>query len=244
MKKQFKLKESIKNLIQGINIYKKEQRVLAISLMCFVICGAGLPFIKNSEAFGKLLQDAGIQGEEYYFVDEDVIYENEGLDPDIQSGDGEIDDADGDSKQDTSEQSNDADSSDSSSDSGSNAASSSGSSGSTGSTGNTGSYSGSQDSSSHESASSGTGNSNSGSSSGSSNSSGTGSSTSSDSPSTPPSSSSESQGNDDKVWVPPVYETIHHEAVYETQRVYVCNYCSAEFSSAGEFQVHKNANGG
>lgn len=48
----------------------------------------------------------------------------------------------------------------------------------------------------------------------------------------------------EKVWVPPVYKTIHHEAVYQTVRVVVCNYCNASFSTVGEFQVHKDANGG
>lgn len=55
---------------------------------------------------------------------------------------------------------------------------------------------------------------------------------------------STSQAPAEKVWVPPVYETVHHEAVYQTVKVVVCNYCGAEFSSAGEFQVHKDANGG
>ena len=44
--------------------------------------------------------------------------------------------------------------------------------------------------------------------------------------------------------MPPVYQTIHHDAVYNTVKVVVCNYCGAEFGSAGEFQVHKDANGG
>lgn len=48
----------------------------------------------------------------------------------------------------------------------------------------------------------------------------------------------------EKVWVPPVYQTIHHEAVYQTVRIVVCNYCGATFSTVGEFQVHKDANGG
>lgn len=48
----------------------------------------------------------------------------------------------------------------------------------------------------------------------------------------------------EKVWVPPVYKTVHHEAVYNTVTVVVCNYCGAEFGSAGEFQAHKDANGG
>lgn len=46
------------------------------------------------------------------------------------------------------------------------------------------------------------------------------------------------------VWVPPVYTTVHHEAVYETIQVVCCNYCGATFNSVGEFQVHKDANGG
>ena len=47
-----------------------------------------------------------------------------------------------------------------------------------------------------------------------------------------------------KEWVPPVYETIHHDAIYETKRVAICNYCSEVFDSVGDFQVHKNENGG
>lgn len=50
--------------------------------------------------------------------------------------------------------------------------------------------------------------------------------------------------DDEKVWVPPVYEVIHHDAVYETKKVVICNYCSENFDSVGDFQVHKNANGG
>lgn len=48
----------------------------------------------------------------------------------------------------------------------------------------------------------------------------------------------------EKVWVPPVYTTVHHEAVYETIQSVCCNYCGATFGSVGEFQVHKDANGG
>lgn len=48
----------------------------------------------------------------------------------------------------------------------------------------------------------------------------------------------------EKVWVPPVYKTVHHDAVYQTVKVVICNYCGAEFNSTGEFQVHKDANGG
>lgn len=48
----------------------------------------------------------------------------------------------------------------------------------------------------------------------------------------------------ERVWVPPVYETIHHEAVYQTIQVVICNYCGATFGTTGEFQVHKDAHGG
>jgi hypothetical protein len=61
---------------------------------------------------------------------------------------------------------------------------------------------------------------------------------------TTPTASSGSSDSPEKVWVPPVYKTVHHEAVYETKKVYICNYCSATFNSAGEFQVHKDENGG
>lgn len=60
---------------------------------------------------------------------------------------------------------------------------------------------------------------------------------------TPP-ASADSSTSPEKIWVPPVYKIVHHEAVYETRKVYICNYCSAEFNSAGEFQVHKDENGG
>lgn len=72
-----------------------------------------------------------------------------------------------------------------------------------------------------------------------------GSSSGSTSSSTPLSqSSSGSSSAPAKVWVPPVYKTVHHDAVYQTVKVVICNYCGAEFSSTGEFQVHKDANGG
>lgn len=48
----------------------------------------------------------------------------------------------------------------------------------------------------------------------------------------------------EKEWVQPVYRTIHHDAVYETKRVVSCNYCNEIFLTVGEFQIHKDANGG
>ena len=75
-----------------------------------------------------------------------------------------------------------------------------------------------------------------------------GSSSGSTSSSTPPSQSgggsSSAPAAPEKVWVPPVYKTVHHDAVYQTVKTVICNYCGAEFSSTGEFQVHKDANGG
>lgn len=48
----------------------------------------------------------------------------------------------------------------------------------------------------------------------------------------------------EKVWIPPVYTTVHHEAIYKTVQMVCCNYCGATFGSVGEFQVHKDENGG
>lgn len=59
-----------------------------------------------------------------------------------------------------------------------------------------------------------------------------------------PETSDKDSETTEKEWVPSVYEIIHHEAVYETKRVVICNYCSETFNTTGEFQVHKNANGG
>lgn len=76
-----------------------------------------------------------------------------------------------------------------------------------------------------------------------------GSSTSPSSPSKPstpskPSDNPSSSGSSDKTWVPPVYKTVHHEAVYEKVKVYICNKCKEKFPSAGDFQVHKDLHGG
>ena len=56
----------------------------------------------------------------------------------------------------------------------------------------------------------------------------------------------------EKVWVPPVYKTIHHEAVYETRQVYICSgfinenaeVCNQVFNSLEEWGTHKSINGG
>ena len=71
-----------------------------------------------------------------------------------------------------------------------------------------------------------------------------GSSTGSSAPSTSTQPEQKPSKEEEKVWVPPVYQTIHHDAVYQTVRIVVCNYCGAAFDTVGEFQVHKDANGG
>lgn len=74
-------------------------------------------------------------------------------------------------------------------------------------------------------------------------------------PSAPPStdggsgSSTETPG---KEWVPPVYETIHHEAVYETKTFYYCSgaidesgvVCNQKFDSLQGWATHKSIHGG
>ncbi len=59
-----------------------------------------------------------------------------------------------------------------------------------------------------------------------------------------PNASASTPVEPEKVWVPPVYETIHHDAVYETVSIVICNYCAEEFESTSDFQIHKAANGG
>lgn len=58
------------------------------------------------------------------------------------------------------------------------------------------------------------------------------------------SGSSGSSTGSGKTWVPPVYKTVHHKAVYQTVKRYVCNYCGAKFDTSGLFQVHKDEHGG
>lgn len=66
----------------------------------------------------------------------------------------------------------------------------------------------------------------------------------------PNSSGSSSSGNKDpnagKTWVPPVYKTVHHEAVYESKSVEMCTEpgCGKYFDTIEEFQAHKASEGG
>ena len=66
----------------------------------------------------------------------------------------------------------------------------------------------------------------------------------------PNSSGSSSSGNKDpnagKTWVPPVYKTVHHEAVYESKTVEMCTEegCGKYFDTPAEFQAHQASEGG
>ena len=254
MKKKVSFKEQLKSIIKGTSVYKKEQRVLAIAVLCFVVCGASLPLVKDSDALAGILPESS--GDYGLYYDDGSL--ESGLAGDELNG-GAAADADGGSalgsgdngESVTAESENGASDSQGSSapdgyqGSGTTGSSGvvSGSAGSAGGAGSAGSGTGGSQSSSTGGSSSGSGSDNS--QGGHSSSGSTGSSGSSSSSGAGGAGSSQgSSTGDDKVWVPPVYETIHHEAVYEKVRVYVCTYCQAEFASAGEFQVHKDANGG
>lgn len=256
MKKKVSFKEQLKSIIKGTSVYKKEQRVLAIAVLCFVVCGASLPLVKDSDALSVILPENSGDYGQYY---DDGSLES-GLAGGGELSGGAAADADGGfalGSGDNGESATDKGENGDSGSQGSAAPDGSQGSGPTGSSGDgSGSAGGAGSSGSGSSSGSGTGGSQSsgaGSSSAGSGSSHGGHSGSGSTGSSGSSSSSgaggagSSQGSstgDDKVWVPPVYETIHHEAVYEKVRVYVCTYCQAEFASAGEFQVHKDANGG
>ena len=70
-------------------------------------------------------------------------------------------------------------------------------------------------------------------------------------PSETPESPSNSE-TQEKEWVPPVYEIIHHEAVYETRTVYICSgtinedadVCNEVFESLEKWSSHKSIHGG
>lgn len=263
MKKKVSFKEQLKSIIKGTSVYKKEQRVLAIAVLCFVVCGASLPLVKDSDALSVILpENSGDYGQ--YYDDGSL---GSGLAGGGELSGGAAADADGGfalGSGDNGESATDKGENGDSGSQGSAAPDGSQGSGPTGSSGDgsgsAGSAGGAGSSGSGSSSGSGTGGSQSSGAGGSSAGSGSGSGSShgghSGSGSTGSSGSSSSSGaggagssqgsstGDDKVWVPPVYETIHHEAVYEKVRVYVCTYCQAEFASAGEFQVHKDANGG
>lgn len=255
MKKKVSFKEQLKSIIKGTSVYKKEQHVLAIAVLCFVVGGASLPLVRNSGALAGILPENSGDYGQYY---DDGSLES-GLAGGGELSGGAAASADsgsalgsGDNGESvTAESENGASDTQGSSapdgyqGSGTTGSSGvvSGSAGSAGGAGSSGSGTGGSQSSSTGGSSSGSGSDNSQGGHYSSGSTGSSGSSSSSGAGGAGSSQGSSTG-DDKVWVPPVYETIHHEAVYEKVRVYVCTYCQAEFASAGEFQVHKDANGG
>jgi len=212
-----KIKAHIKNIITGMDMYMKEQRIIAIMLLCFVVSGASLPAIKS-----HMIKDEGeASPNSDFYVDEN----NQPIDETPIDNDDENDqngeEPASDDEQNPSGTQNPGDMQNPNQ------------SGSAKPNNSSGSNLGSNN---HQSSSSNNTGSN-------------GSSTSPSSPSKPstpskPSDNPSSSGSSDKTWVPPVYKTVHHEAVYEKVKVYICNKCKEEFPSAGDFQVHKNLHGG
>ena len=205
-----KIKTHLKNIINGMDMYMKEQRVIAIMLLCFVVSGASLPAIKS-----HMIENGGeTPPNSNFYVDEN----NQPID--------EMPIDDEENEQNSDEPSPDDEQNPNDVQTPSNVQnpnqfvltkpnSSSGSK---------------PVNNNHQSSSSNN----------------TGSNGSGTSPSSPskPADNPSSSGSSDKTWVPPVYKTVHHEAVYEKVKVYICNKCKEEFPSAGDFQVHKDLHGG
>ena len=228
--KNFHFKQKIINFFAAGGAYKQERLALTVILICFAVGGVTLPVMSKSLQAEGILQDPGTVWEDPSSGEGDVsqlepsqLEHEENREPDAEnepdsssSSQEGVDSSDSSNSSDSTQTGDgSADTSQGSSTGGGNTSSSRPSTGGSGA-GQGSSIGGSSSSSS-----------------------GSGGGSSSQ-PSTPP----QEEETNDKVWVPPVYETIHHEAVYETRRVYVCNFCQAEFNSAGEFQVHKDENGG
>ncbi|MCQ4635398.1 hypothetical protein NE619_01535 [Anaerovorax odorimutans] len=188
MKTAKKIKNQIKNIIRGINTYKKEQRVIAVVLLCFLLTGAGLPVVKTHLVPAELSPQA--------VAPSASIEESTGNADDDPKGSSEKKDKHETVQDNTESKAN-------------------------------------KDSSSHESTA-------------------TQDSSKKDDKRVSDSSkkqtketpASDSTGKSERKWVPPVYKTVHHDAVYETKKIVTCNYCGATFNTTGEFQVHKDAHGG
>jgi len=157
-KTKFSLKNYIKDLLQGADLYKKEQRFICVLLLCFVVSGISLPLVK--EQIKPDIPDDSID------IPEIIVDETP--------------DEDSDEEDEVS---------------------------STPTTPSTPSTKPSQK---------------------------------------PPASSGNTDSNAGKTWVPPVYKTVHHEAVYETKTVEMCitEGCGKYFDTPAEFQAHKAAEGG
>ncbi len=205
-----KIKTHLKNIINGMDMYMKEQRVIAIMLLCFVVSGASLPAIKS-----HMIENGGeTPPNSNFYVDEN----NQPID--------EMPIDDEENEQNSDEPSPDDEQNPNDVQTPSNVQNPNQSV-----LTKPNSSSGSKPvNNNHQSSSSNN----------------TGSNGSSTSPSSPskPADNPSSSGSSDKTWVPPVYKTVHHEAVYEKVKVYICNKCKEEFPSAGDFQVHKDLHGG
>lgn len=212
-----KIKTHIKNIINGMDMYMKEQRVIAIMLLCFVVSGASLPAIKS-----HMIENGGESppNSDFYVDENNQPIDEIPIDND-EENEQNSDEPSPDDEQNPSDVQTPSD------------VQNPNQSGLTKPNSSSGSKPGNNN---HQSSSSNNTGSN-------------GSSTSPSSPSKPstpskPSDNPSSSGSSDKTWVPPVYKTVHHEAVCEKVKVYICNKCKEEFPSAGDFQVHKNLHGG
>lgn len=192
-------------------MYMKEQRIIAIMLLCFVVSGVSLPAIKS-----HMIKDEGeASPNSDFYVDEN----NQPIDETPIDNDDENDQNGEEPASDDEQNPNDVQTPSNVQNPNQSVLTKPNSS------------SGSKPvNNNHQSSSSNN----------------TGSNGSSTSPSSPskPADNPSSSGSSDKTWVPPVYKTVHHEAVYEKVKVYICNKCKEEFPSAGDFQVHKDLHGG
>lgn len=230
-----RLNKNFKRKLPSSGLYKKEQITILVMILCFTLSGVLLPRPKVKSLLIGCMNLPAVGSTDTLDVEtsEKVSVKVSETEKDFKQAksDKKIDKKD--ESEDKQKENPDEDSEDAQNDNLSktsekdNAQASSGSHSSSSSSGN--SSPGSNSSSNSSSGSSSSNNSSSGSGSSGSSSSG---------------SSSSAPTQTEKVWVPPVYQTVHHDAVYETVKVVVCNYCGAEFSSAGEFQVHKEDNGG
>lgn len=189
MNNKFHIKKRIINILKGVNLYKEEQRVIMIVLLCFLLSGAGLPLAKEHFVSSGISQPPGSP---FMPADEnngDIVADPKGPTDDKINTDQKDTEDNKDSDTPSDETKQTPSTNQDKRDRKDNRVS---------------------DSSKNQSQSN-------------------------------PSASS---NKDDRKWVPPVYKTVHHEAVYETKKVVICNYCSAAFNSTGEFQVHKDAHGG
>lgn len=216
--------KNLKNFILKSGLHRKEQIIIAFTVICFAGSGIFLPSLKKELSLGsdQLSAKAEVKGTVKKQSSEKTdknICKTPLVTEDTSQPEDTTDKADSEKSADSSASSNAEDTetqdSDSSETQSADTAAAPQSQNAAPAPASSGSTSGNTSSSSQPSQSSGS---------------------SSTAPATP--------AAPEKVWVPPVYKTVHHDAVYQTVKTVICNYCGAEFSSTGEFQVHKDANGG